>query len=441
MTNETMLAMRSALMRAPTPASSATRSTDAVRTAGAGGGAPGASARGTGSASRPFEESMSRALRERSETRSAHETPPDRGSEIRDAGEGRGMNEGGSGRSETDDERTTVGTDSTRLASTRAAAETPVADAPTPSSIAWTGAVAAAGGEAPAHASVATPLPPDGELSTDAAVGDASARPTPSASPTGATAAAMRPAASAAVGAGIAPSSTTPDPDSAAPESDPPAVDARSTHADDDGPGATPADAVSSARGAESLPRSTGDFAAQLAHARNAFVAPNAQPTSGASGATDPASASPDLHGVDVPVSPADARFAGRFAAEVALLGSAGVERAEIQLQPRELGPVRVELSLSGESARIAFSAVQPETRQAIEQSLPILKDLLAERGLTLGQASVSDGRRDDRANDDTASASRADSTRGDPAASSDPASPADPRRAAPRRTLLDLYV
>ena len=136
-----------------------------------------------------------------------------------------------------------------------------------------------------------------------------------------------------------------------------------------------------------------------------------------------------------------DALFPGRFAAEVALLGTAGIERAEIRLQPRELGPVRIELSLNGESTRIAFSAVQPETRQAIEQSLPILKDLLAERGLTLGEASVSDGQVGHESADPEAKPSHAASKDATDAAAADRPFAADRRHTPIRRTLLDVYA
>lgn len=93
-----------------------------------------------------------------------------------------------------------------------------------------------------------------------------------------------------------------------------------------------------------------------------------------------------------IPVGVGHPDFGGHFAAEVAVLTRAGIDRAEINVFPRDLGPVRIELSLSGEAARIAFSAAQPETRQAIEQSLPILKEMLAERGIALSDTSVSDG-------------------------------------------------
>jgi len=193
--------------------------------------------------------------------------------------------------------------------------------------------------------------------------------------------------------------------------------------------------------GAETLvARSTADFAAHLAHARGATTAHPPQPTDAASHSTPPAHATV-LHRSDVSTSVGDALFPGRFAAEVALLGTAGIERAEIRLQPRELGPVRVELSVSGEATRIAFSAVQPETRQAIEQSLPILKELLAERGLTLGETSVSDGQAGRGSADAEATPSHATAKEGAAADGADRPFAADVRRAPIRRTLLDVYA
>ncbi|MCD6682014.1 MAG: flagellar hook-length control protein FliK [Burkholderiaceae bacterium] len=189
--------------------------------------------------------------------------------------------------------------------------------------------------------------------------------------------------------------------------------------------------------------RTSLDFAVQLAQARSApaHVAPFADASRNA--AAPPAAAPAAQAGV-VSTPLHAAAFPAHFAAEVAVLGAAGIERAEIQLQPPELGPVRIELSLSGESTRVAFSAAQPETRQAIEQSLPILKELLAERGLMLGNASVSDG---DGHTGFGANGSAGSSAGG--AAARDAGGNAadgrtlagDTRRAALRRSLLDVYA
>ncbi len=192
-------------------------------------------------------------------------------------------------------------------------------------------------------------------------------------------------------------------------------------------------------------PRATPDFAAQLAHARAASAsAPFAEASRNAA-APSAAAAAPHTSLVSTPLHAGG--FPAHFAAEVAVLGAAGIERAEIRLQPAELGPVRIELSLSGESTRIAFSAAQPETRQAIEQSLPILKDLLAERGLMLGDASVSDGgaqagfgANGDTGSSDGAAAARSGGSAGAGAGDARNAA-GDARRIALRRSLLDVYA
>ena len=92
--------------------------------------------------------------------------------------------------------------------------------------------------------------------------------------------------------------------------------------------------------------------------------------------------------------------FGPALAGEVDRLLLQGAQSAELLVTPRALGPIRIELSMSGETASVAFSAIQPETRQAIEQSLPLLRAMLAEHGLELGQAEVGSGqdRQDGRA-------------------------------------------
>ena len=69
-----------------------------------------------------------------------------------------------------------------------------------------------------------------------------------------------------------------------------------------------------------------------------------------------------------------------------------GIERADIIVTPKDLGPVRIELTLSGDDARMVFTAAHPDTRQAIEQSAPLLRSMLAEQGVSLGQLDVGHG-------------------------------------------------
>jgi flagellar hook-length control protein FliK len=67
-------------------------------------------------------------------------------------------------------------------------------------------------------------------------------------------------------------------------------------------------------------------------------------------------------------------------------------ERAELKLNPAELGPVAIRVDMQADQASVSIVAASPETRSALEQSLPQLRDLLAGQGITLAQASVHDG-------------------------------------------------
>lgn len=76
-----------------------------------------------------------------------------------------------------------------------------------------------------------------------------------------------------------------------------------------------------------------------------------------------------------------------------------GMQQAELTLNPPDMGPIRIEVSLASDAASFSFNAPQAQTRAAIEQALPRLRELLAEQGLSLGQTSIdsSAGRQGDR--------------------------------------------
>jgi flagellar hook-length control protein FliK len=72
-------------------------------------------------------------------------------------------------------------------------------------------------------------------------------------------------------------------------------------------------------------------------------------------------------------------------------MANAGVGSASLRLTPEQLGPVEVRISVHQSSASVWFTAAQSETRTALEQALPQLKDLFSAQGLNLAQAGVSD--------------------------------------------------
>jgi flagellar hook-length control protein FliK len=64
---------------------------------------------------------------------------------------------------------------------------------------------------------------------------------------------------------------------------------------------------------------------------------------------------------------------------------------AALNLNPPDLGPLQVILSVNSDQASAAFVSQNPEVRQALEAALPRLKEMMAESGINLGNATVSD--------------------------------------------------
>jgi len=68
-------------------------------------------------------------------------------------------------------------------------------------------------------------------------------------------------------------------------------------------------------------------------------------------------------------------------------------ETAHIQISPPQLGPIEVSLKIDGQNnAQVSFSADNPATRAALENSLPRLHAMMAASGIQLGDAQVSSG-------------------------------------------------
>jgi len=65
------------------------------------------------------------------------------------------------------------------------------------------------------------------------------------------------------------------------------------------------------------------------------------------------------------------------------------VQSADIQLNPPQLGPVEVRITIQNDQASLFFSSQHAAVREAIQAALPRLNEMLAQGGLSLGQTSV----------------------------------------------------
>jgi flagellar hook-length control protein FliK len=72
-------------------------------------------------------------------------------------------------------------------------------------------------------------------------------------------------------------------------------------------------------------------------------------------------------------------------------------QTASLTLNPPDLGPMQVVLSVSNDQANVTFSSNQLEVRQALENALPRLREMMSESGIALGNATVNAGTQDQR--------------------------------------------
>ena len=66
-----------------------------------------------------------------------------------------------------------------------------------------------------------------------------------------------------------------------------------------------------------------------------------------------------------------------------------GIQSASLLLNPPQLGPVQVTLQIENQQASVQFVAASPQVQQSLQDALPVLRDMLGQAGIVLGQADV----------------------------------------------------
>jgi flagellar hook-length control protein FliK len=99
-----------------------------------------------------------------------------------------------------------------------------------------------------------------------------------------------------------------------------------------------------------------------------------------------------DTHGgatLSIQAPLGSAAFADEVSARVSGLAQSGITQAQLQLSPADLGPVQVHITLQAGQASVWFGANHADTRAALEQSLPRLRELFAGAGMPLTDSGV----------------------------------------------------
>ena len=83
--------------------------------------------------------------------------------------------------------------------------------------------------------------------------------------------------------------------------------------------------------------------------------------------------------------------WAGEVGQRLLMMVSSKIKSAEIHLNPKELGPMEVRIRMHEDKAHVVFTSQVAQTREALEQAVPRLREMLDQNGVTLGNVNVQD--------------------------------------------------
>lgn len=92
-----------------------------------------------------------------------------------------------------------------------------------------------------------------------------------------------------------------------------------------------------------------------------------------------------------VPVTVGTPQWSQAVGDKVLWLAAQNVSSAEIRLDPPELGPMQVKVSVNQDQASVTFTSPHPAVREALDQQLNRLREMFSEQGLNLVNVDVSD--------------------------------------------------
>ncbi|HAS6352554.1 TPA: flagellar hook-length control protein FliK [Vibrio vulnificus] len=78
-----------------------------------------------------------------------------------------------------------------------------------------------------------------------------------------------------------------------------------------------------------------------------------------------------------------------QVAEKVQMMMSKNLKQLDIRLDPPELGRMQIRMTMNNDIANVHFTVTNPQARDIIEQTLPRLREMLAQQGMQLADSSV----------------------------------------------------
>lgn len=129
----------------------------------------------------------------------------------------------------------------------------------------------------------------------------------------------------------------------------------------------------------------------ELAQVMDASQKGQVQPPQGSTTANTPAGNAtlPASHSINLPLP--HPKWGDAMAERVVWLVNNQMQEAGLRLNPAHLGPIDVKISMENDQANILFTVQHGPVKEAVEAALPRLREMLAQSGVQLQDANVSD--------------------------------------------------
>ncbi|MGM0526460.1 MAG: flagellar hook-length control protein FliK [Pseudomonadota bacterium] len=138
-------------------------------------------------------------------------------------------------------------------------------------------------------------------------------------------------------------------------------------------------------------------FSEQLNNSQNSVVSTQ----SGAMKSSEASSTlQSSMQAIQKPFDPQQSEASQKLQERINIMLSKNVQRADIRLDPPELGQLQIRVNMNGEQASVQFQVQSQQARDAVEAAMPRLKEMLEQQGVALADTNVSEQQQQSLAGD-----------------------------------------
>ena len=95
------------------------------------------------------------------------------------------------------------------------------------------------------------------------------------------------------------------------------------------------------------------------------------------------------MQSIQKPFDPQQTEASQKLQERINIMLSKNIQRAEIRIDPPELGQLQVRINMNSEQATVQFQVQSAQAREAIEAALPRLREMLEQQGVALADTDV----------------------------------------------------